>query len=296
MMFDIANTKILHLEPSSICNAACPQCSRFATDGVTLAGHLTETNLTLDTIKEKLSVQFVANLNKMFACGSYGDPAANTEMIQIYDWFREINPKIELGMNTNGGLRNTKFWHELAKRLNRERDYCVFSIDGLEDTNHIYRRKTVWKKIMENVTAFISSGGRAHWDMLIFKHNQHQVDAARQLAKDMGFVAFRTKASRRHSTRPIDGLEPPDNYTPDFHNSGTIECQALIDNSLFMNHMGLLQPCCFVSHTKIPVSFFDKLISSWDTPTPFSACVNSCTVQNNKNNFQKQWVSQEYFL
>lgn len=294
-MFNIANTKILHLEPSSICNAACPQCSRFAQDGVTLAKHLIEKNLTLDTIKEKLNVQFVTNLSKMFACGSYGDPAANTEMIEIYNWFREINPNIDLGMNTNGGLRNTNFWTQLGKVLNRERDYCVFAIDGLADTNHLYRRKTIWNKIMENANAFIKSGGRAQWDMLIFKHNQHQIDDARQLAKDMGFVAFRTKTSNRHTKRPINGIEPPDNYITDFHNSGTIVCQALLENSLYMNHMGLLQPCCFVSHTKIPVSFFDKLISSWNTPEPFAACVSACTVKNNKNNFQKQWVSEEYF-
>jgi hypothetical protein len=44
----------------------------------------------------------------------------------------------------------------------------------LEDTNHLYRENVEWKKIMENARAFISAGGTAHWDMLIFDHNKHQ--------------------------------------------------------------------------------------------------------------------------
>ena len=160
MTFDISDINTLHLEPSSICNAACPQCGRYDMDGITLNKNLKETNLSLDKIKETLGVEFVSNLKKMFACGSYGDPASNTNMIEIYDWFRETNPKITLGMHTNGSLRSPHWWSLLGQRLNRLEDYCVFSIDGLEDTNHIYRRNTVWKKIMENCQFFIAAGGQ----------------------------------------------------------------------------------------------------------------------------------------
>ena len=41
---------------------------------------------------------------------------------------------------------------------------------------------------MENAQAFINAGGRARWDYIAFAHNEHQIDEARQLAEDMGFL------------------------------------------------------------------------------------------------------------
>ena len=62
-----------------------------------------------------------------------------------------------------------------------------FSIDGLKNTNELYRRKLEWEKLMRNASAFIEAGGVAYWDMLVFKHNEHQIEEVRQLAKNMGF-------------------------------------------------------------------------------------------------------------
>jgi hypothetical protein len=43
---------------------------------------------------------------------------------------------------------------------------------------------------MANVKAFIDAGGNAVWEYLIFEHNEHQVEQARQMSKDLGFVIF----------------------------------------------------------------------------------------------------------
>jgi hypothetical protein len=69
--------------------------------------------------------------------------------------------------------------------------------EGLEDTNHLYRQKVKWERVMENAKAFIDRGGHAKWDFIVFKHNEHQVDEARQLAMDMGFEKFQVKKTGR---------------------------------------------------------------------------------------------------
>ena len=79
--------------------------------------------------------------------------------------------------------------------MNGPKDYCVFSIDGLEDTNHLYRRNVKWEKVIENARSFITAGGKAHWDMLVFEHNKHQVDEAKSYANKLGFVWFRSKCA-----------------------------------------------------------------------------------------------------
>jgi len=296
-LFD--DIRVLHLESTSICNAACPQCARFLRDGKTLDPRIIQKDLTLETIKEKLPVDFVRQLDKMFMCGNFGDPAAAKDTLEIFRWFRDVNPNITLGMNTNGSLKTTKFWQELGEILNRQTDYCVFSIDGLEDTNHIYRRNTVWSKIVENVTAFISAGGRAHWDMLIFNHNQHQVTQAQQLAKELGFSIFRSKVSKRFLTKPIAGLEPPATQFEQII-SKDIDCYALKESSMYMDYEGNFWPCCWLASKHLheakvtKIENFSDIESVYHT-TPFETCTRTCGKKDDKTNFTNQWTTEINF-
>ena len=45
-----------------------------------------------------------------------------------------------------------------------------FSVDGLEETNHLYRQGVKWEHVERNMKAFINAGGRARWDYLIFQN------------------------------------------------------------------------------------------------------------------------------
>jgi hypothetical protein len=63
-------------------------------------------------------------------------------------------PEITLGMNTNGAVQSTFFWHALGRLFNKPKDFCVFSIDGLEDTNPVYRKNVDWKKLMSNPSIY----------------------------------------------------------------------------------------------------------------------------------------------
>jgi MoaA/NifB/PqqE/SkfB family radical SAM enzyme len=99
--------------------------------------------------------------------------------------------------------------------MNYERrgDACVFSVDGLDDTNHLYRKNTNFDKILANMKAYREAGGIAQWDYLAFKHNAHQIGTARQLAKDLGFTKFNLKKTTRWGRYDSDGLgyyEVPD--------------------------------------------------------------------------------------
>lgn len=206
-MFDLTNIKQLHMETSSACNATCPWCWRENTNKFDKG---TDTlSLTLEKVRTRFNEPFIKNLDSMFMCGNYGDPAAAHETIDILKYFREVNPKIELGIHSNGGLRSTKWWAELGTILSGERDYCYFGIDGLVDTNHLHRRGTLFTKIMDNATSFIKAGGKAHWEYLVFEHNEHQVEEARALSEAMGFVGFREKVSFRFQFKTVPGIRRP---------------------------------------------------------------------------------------
>ena len=187
-MYRYQDIKIVHYEITQRCQAACPMCDRNVNGGKD-SPHITNAELTLSDAKRIFDVDFIKQLKTFYMCGNLGDPCVSNYAGEGFRYFRHANPKMWLGMNTNGGARLDYFWEDLA-----DLDVVVtFSIDGLEDTNHLYRQNVRWDKVERSYKAFIGAGGRARWDYLIFDHNEHQVEEARQLAKDMGVTEFFAK-------------------------------------------------------------------------------------------------------
>lgn len=278
--------KILHLEPTDVCNLACPVCARE----IDLNFNKNKKHhLTISQIHKYLQDSDISQLDKMFMCGSYGDPAAGKHTLEIYKHFRKVNPTITLGMNTNGSLKSIDWWVSLASILNTEKDYVVFSIDGLSDTNHIYRINSNWEKLIQNISAFISSGGRAHWDMLVYQHNEHQVDECRDLAQKLGFKWFRTKVSSRQL---VNNLQYPSNWTKPVKIKKAIQCIALEEQSLYINAQGVAYPCCWLSTSPYNLSAFNEVKKSWDSISPNRICEQTCGAGNS---FASQWTTEIEF-
>lgn len=298
-MLKLANqdVKVLHIEPTDACNAACPQCLR-ETDITFNKNDLH--HLTVEQIQKVIDDDTIRNLNKMYMCGDYGDPAAGKHTLDIYRYFRKINPTITLGMNTNGGLRNTDWWHELAETIYRPaehpQEYVVFSIDGLADTNHIYRVNVDYEKVINNARAFIKEGGRAHWEMLVFEHNQHQVDLAEQLAYKLGFKWFRAKVSRRFKSHPVDFLNKPKGWKDPIVQQGKIKCQALKDSTVYISALGNIYPCCWLGAMKeFKLENFDSIQNTWDSNSPNEICQFTCSSDLIGTNFTNQWQREVEF-
>lgn len=199
----ITTDNLTHImaEMSDYCNAACPMCNRYDWN-LNLIKEVTNSNhTTLDFVKRKIGERIIKKLEAWTCQGTYGDALMNPETIQIFEYLRQANPNIAISMITNGGTRNTDFWTRMAQL----KVHVIFSIDGLADTNHLYRRNVRWDKLMSNAKAFISAGGSAEWNMLIFKHNQHQVDQCRQFSKEIGFIEFKSAFSERWQDYNSDG-------------------------------------------------------------------------------------------
>lgn len=172
-------------------------------------------------------------------------------------------------MMTNGGARDEKWWTDLA-RLAKGKLSVVFGIDGLEDTNHLYRRHVSWEKLMANCRAYIAAGGDARWKFIIFKHNQHQVDQAKQLSKSLGFSIFEQIVTNRfrkdrfdvvdkegniiyHLEEPVLDLSQFKSKNPNRKSvtqewAGNIACYAKKEKSLYVAADGRVYPCCNVGY------------------------------------------------
>jgi sulfatase maturation enzyme AslB (radical SAM superfamily) len=267
-----------------VCQAACPACARetdFSFD------KSSRHHLTIEQIQHHINDAGIKNLDKMFMCGNYGDPAAGRHTLDIYRYFRRVNPEIELGMNTNGAIQNAAWWQTLGEIFHRQRDYVVFSIDGLEDTNHVYRRNVDWNKLIENARTYISTGASAHWDMLVYRHNEHQVDECEQLARSLGFTWFRAKVSRRQL---INGLESPVSWSSPVLNTQQIDCHVLKEQSIYIDAQGRQSPCCWLGNRqKDFISDIEQVIPTWATDSPNRTCLSACGRSAQQSNFSAQW-------
>lgn len=277
-MYCYEHIKQLHLEITSACNAACPLCLRNIF-GSRANPALPMSELTIDDARKIFPPDFIKQLSSMYMCGNYGDPMVARDTIEVFDYFRVSNPRIKLGIFTNGSGRSPQWWARLARVV----DYCRFGIDGLQDTNHLYRQGTSWSKIMESAEAFISAGGRAEWDYIVFRHNEQQVEQARQLSVALGFAAFFVKKTYRFFNlktgqkrerspvlnregrieRFIEGPENPlyqneslvklyrlasDRGYESYLNSTWISCKAVRDSKLYVSAEGLAFPCCWTAN------------------------------------------------
>jgi MoaA/NifB/PqqE/SkfB family radical SAM enzyme len=194
-MYKSEEITTVHLEVTERCNASCPQCARNINGGE-VNPLLHDAELSLEDVKKILKPSFIKQLKRLYMCGNYGDPISARDTLEIFEYLRSHNTKMQLSFHTNASAKTPEWWSKLPTAMG-DNHYVVFSVDGLEDTNHLYRQGTVWKKIMENAQAFIAAGGKARWDYIVFGHNEHQVEEAKALATSMGFEKFNVKKSNR---------------------------------------------------------------------------------------------------
>ena len=278
-MYNYNDIKTIHLEDTQNCQAACPMCDRNM-NGQGINPHINLDELTLQDCIDIFPPSFIKQLDTMYMCGNLGDPIVARDTLEIFEYFRWANPNMWLSMNTNGGAKPIEWWQKLAKVFDRK-GAVIFSVDGLEDTNHLYRQNVVWKNVERNMRAFIDAGGRARWDFLIFEHNQHQVEEAENLAKEWGCEKFMKKKTGRFITQDskkkeshqavskkgkvTKELKKPDskyqnkalvqqndvikkyNTMDTYYDNAYIDCKVKKDNSIFITAEGLALPCCWTA-------------------------------------------------
>ena len=79
-MLNLRDIKVLHLEPTDVCQAACALCARetdknFRKDR--------QHHLSMDQILQVFDEKKIKKLDKMFMCGDYGDPAAGKNTLDM---------------------------------------------------------------------------------------------------------------------------------------------------------------------------------------------------------------------
>ena len=236
-----------HFEFTSKCTLRCPSCSRTVP-----RVDYEPRDLSRDAIEGFFTDEVLRQTRKVIYSGNLGDPIYHRELPAIVRFFRAAG--IHQAVVTNGSWRGPRWWGELADAM-APSDVIIFSIDGLRDTNAIYRINSNWDGIMEAV-GVCRGRVKLHWKFIAFAHNEHQIEEARALSKELGFDRFMVvvswraknenmapkratleKIARGADLRPLDGIEATPELRP----------KCLNGDHWFISHEGRFFPCCMMA-------------------------------------------------
>ena len=220
-----------HIETTSKCTLECPLCDRTWFEKKFKKRLLHE--IDVDTI-----VNFVGKNNNLNLCGNNGDPIYHSRFLELCMKFKKNNNS--LAIETNGSAKTQNWWRQVAEVLD-EKDSITFAIDGLEDTNHLYRKNAKWDSIMTAVETVKGKKFKTIWKFIVFKHNQHQIKEAEQKSKELGFDKFKIIHSHRWGDR--QDLMPDKEYT-----NNKFETQQ---KGITTNADGKMTPGCLIKQDGI---------------------------------------------
>lgn len=253
----------VQLDFTSKCNLLCPACARVERGAVNPRLPLSELEWS-PGVDRFFSPEFCAQLDYVLFSGNYGDAAAASGLPQFVERLLARGLKC-ISISSNGSLRTPEWWSDLGGQL-KGRGQIIFSIDGVGDVNARYRVGSNWEKILANIRATAQTGVLLRWDFIVFRHNEHQIEEARELARRLGFNQINFRSPSRLSLQPSMGFEPPFNpqYAPQnaqqlsqiqakygsfeqYVKQTRIHCKTQIDHpSVFLDFRGEIWPCTWL--------------------------------------------------
>lgn len=205
--------------------------------------------IVLDDLKSFLDID-LTGVN-FWLCGNTGDPIYYSDLYNLVSWIKEKKGTIVL--TTNGSYR-TKAWWDQHVALFDSNDEIVFSIDGTPDNFTNYRVNGDWDSILIGIESAVKSKAKTTWKYIPFSFNEHTVQIAEALSKELGMDSFQVSPSERWDEN--DKLKPADIRLQSTHTKKLVNVkQSDVKYGLtlnchdnrhhFISSAGYYAPCCF---------------------------------------------------
>lgn len=240
-MWEMDTIEWLDIELTSFCNIECKGCFRVISKHADKI--LNKEYIDIDTIRERFQKEMFPSIKIINFCGSVDEPTSHPQFFDIIRHFADWGAHINIA--TNGSLRTTKWWTELASILPSSHA-VTWGIDGSDELSEVYRQGSNFTKVEQNYRAFNAAGGRSNWQFIVFEHNEHQLEEAKQKASDEGFKNFKTIISHRKDTKgdvKAAKTEKIDNAVEIPY----VSCKYGNQKRIFINHTGNVIPCCHLN-------------------------------------------------
>jgi len=273
----------VQLEIGNYCNLSCPSCTRSSRAKHNLP--LNTEFLSLDVIKKELRRDNLPSIERIVMSGNVEEPTLHPDIESIIEYLCDTFPDALIEISSNASTRDPEFWKRLGELSATKNFRATFAIDGLEDTNQLYRIGSDWDTIVKNFRSYLAVGNtNSVWQCVVFDHNKHQIDEIREFAKAEGFEQIAIRYSGRISRESNTNVMTDANIIE----NNNIVCKSQfgpshITPSIFINYSGDVAPCCFQDPHHKHATLANTIKSD---PSVF---------YNIKNNTLSEIVDGEYF-
>ena len=244
------NAYALSVEPTTACNLACPECPSGLKKFTRKTG-----NISLDLYKKIIS----ENKKHLWYINLYfqGEPYIHPHFFEMIKLARKN--KIYSSTSTNAHfLDKENALKTVESGLNR----LIISLDGTtQKVYEQYRKKGNLSKVLEGIKNIVEAKKQQQSQspyvviqFLVVKPNEHQIETAKALAKNLGADAIRFKTAQVYSYENGNPLIPENekysrykknpNGTYSLKNTYKNNCWRMWSSAV-ITQGGEVVPCCF---------------------------------------------------
>lgn len=214
----------INIETSNRCPLLCPQCTRANL-------FQPKNSRQYEDITRRIKAGFDLPLsdsekllkfsdNEVYLCGQLSDPVYWKYFFDFLLLTQKYK-NIKLGIHTAASQKNLE-WYREAFKQSHTNVVWRFGIDGFEDTSPIYRKNQNTKLLFEAMLLGKSMGIAIEWHFIVFEHNEHQIDRAKDYAKKHSIDLFFVKSNRKGGGVSIPRFWRPENNKEVIKNNDSV--------------------------------------------------------------------------
>lgn len=245
------------IEPGNICNLRCPLCPTGQNDKSTNHGFIE-----FSTFKK--IVDEIGKYILLIRLYNWGEPLLNRNLTKMVEY--AVNKGIEVKISTNLSLELSDLEAEAIIKTNLRKIYV--SANGASNETYLkYHIGGDFDKVMKNIKLLIQKKKDLNnqyteiiWLFHVFSHNEHEIDKANIIAKELGIRLninkMRTDMGKEIFETPEEAIKRDSKWLPenpeykifDVNNKKTKKqfiCNLLWKETV-INWNGTVMPCCYV--------------------------------------------------
>jgi MoaA/NifB/PqqE/SkfB family radical SAM enzyme len=174
----IESSTRINVDATIICPLQCPFCMRQTQVENTKKLLSKADHISIDCFNK-----LIAKYKSIALVGSYSDSIYHPKFIELIK-IASQHPEIYFSISTNGTRKKLAWWKEVFK-YSKFNIRWIFGLDGTDqETANIYRVNTRFDEVMEVMKLGVSMGVKVDWQFIMFKHNEHQIEEAKRIARE----------------------------------------------------------------------------------------------------------------
>lgn len=250
----------ISIEPTTSCNLRCPQCPSG------LREFTRPTGMLQNQLFEKIILQTKKHLHSL-TFYFQGEPYLNPDFLKMVSFANDNNIFTITSTNAHYLTEENAKQTVLSKL-----DKLIISVDGI--TQEVYEKYRIggqYTKVIEGTKEILrqkrllnSSTPHVVWQFVVFKTNEHQIEAVKKLGKELGVDEVKIKTAQIYDFENGHDLIPEneeysrykksdsgnsDSYRYELKNKLLNQCWRMWQGCV-ITWDGKVVPCCFDKDAK----------------------------------------------